>query len=287
VQYKRSVIDLVHERTSWRKYARQPIPADKMKQLRAFLDDLPIGPFGTPLRFTIAVATPADPQALKTLGTYGFIRDPAAFIIGAVKTGERDLEDYGYVMQMIILLATELDLGTCWLGGTFNKSAFARRIGKSADETVPAVAALGCRTGARGTMDRFIRWGAGSKNRLPFKNLFASQAANAPLTHAAADAYSLPLEMVRLGPSASNKQPWRMLLGRDRAHLFLLRTPGYNKQYLRIADIQRLDMGIAMCHFELAARELGIMGAWGKAEQAPASPWEKAEYVATWRSEAD
>ena len=29
-----------------------------------------------------------------------------------------------------------------------------------------------------------------------------------------------------------------------------------------MADLQRVDMGIAMCHFELAARERGLAGRW-------------------------
>lgn len=287
MQFQKSVAELVQERTSWRRYTSQPIPVEKLDELQSFLTKLPRPPFETPLRFTIATATAEDPQALKDLGTYGFIRNPAAFIIGAVKPGGRDLEDYGYVMEMIVLRATELGLGTCWLGGTFSRSSFAERIGKAADETVPAVASLGLRTGARGTLDRLIRWGAGSKNRLPFEKLFARRAADAPMTQAAAEVYGLPLEMVRLAPSASNKQPWRMLIDGDEVHLYLLRTPGYYKPYLRIADIQRIDMGIAMCHFELAARESGNRGGWNTLKGAPPAPWEETEYITTWTKQAE
>ena len=68
---------------------------------------------------------------------------------------------------------------------------------------------------------------------------------------------------VRQGPSASNKQPWRILKSADRFHLYLQRTRGYRNVFTRMAqvdDMQRIDMGIAMCHFELTARELGLSG---------------------------
>lgn len=69
--------------------------------------------------------------------------------------------------------------------------------------------------------------------------------------------------MVRLAPSASNKQPWRIVkeTGRDVFHSYLKENPIYNR-ILGEIKIQNLDLGIAMCHFELAARELGLKGSW-------------------------
>jgi hypothetical protein len=66
-----------------------------------------------------------------------------------------------------------------------------------------------------------------------------------------------------LGPSASNKQPWRIFRDREknRFHVFLQRTPGYVGNFGDIS-LQNVDMGIAMCHFELSARELGLEGHW-------------------------
>jgi len=40
-------------------------------------------------------------------------------------------------------------------------------------------------------------------------------------------------------------------------------------------------MGIAMCHFELAARALGIPGAWGLLNPASLNPG-TLKYIATW-----
>ncbi len=47
----------------------------------------------------------------------------------------------------------------------------------------------------------------------------------------------------------------------------MVRSKGYGKgsalfTVLRIADLQRVDLGIAMCHFELVAREAGLDGGW-------------------------
>jgi len=44
-----------------------------------------------------------------------------------------------------------------------------------------------------------------------------------------------------------------------------------------MADLQRVDMGIAMCHFELAVREAGIEGRWVTDQPLPENSlrWDK------------
>ena len=64
-------------------------------------------------------------------------------MVGAVEPGSGDLEDYGYCLERAVLAATDLGLGTCWLGGTFNKSSFARKIDIAEGEVMPAVIAMG------------------------------------------------------------------------------------------------------------------------------------------------
>ena len=63
------------------------------------------------------------------------------------------------------------------------------------------------------------------------------------------------------------------------------RTPGYPgtiaTRLLRIAVVQRLDMGIAMCHFELTAHELGLAGRWEVHDPGLPLP-EPTEYTVSW-----
>jgi hypothetical protein len=62
--------------------------------------------------------------------------------------------------------------------------------------------------------------------------------------------------MVRLAPSAVNKQPWRVVLSENKAHFYEKRSKGYVGE--DGWDIQKIDMGIALCHFEIGAAECGI-----------------------------
>ena len=55
-------------------------------------------------------------------------------------------------------------------------------------------------------------------------------------------------------------------------HFFLSRDKAYSAM-MPNADLQRIDLGIAMCHFQLAAQELGLPGEWAVAEpQLPDTP---------------
>jgi len=110
-----------------------------------------------------------------------------------------------------------------------------------------------------------------------------------PLYRNEAGAYAQVLEMVRIGPSASNKQPWRIVKNGDFWRLYLRRTAGYRhdplKQYLGLADMQRLDMGIAMCHFELTAKELSLDGQWVVEEELDKFPLPNREYIVSWQED--
>ena len=282
------ITEIIRQRFSCRAYLREPIDAEKRKQLQAFLEALPPGPFGTRPRFDLAAATETDRKSLRGLGTYGFIKNSPAFIVGAMPSTEYGLEDFGYLMEAIILFATGLDLGTCWLGGTFTKSSFARKMNLKDGETIPAVTSVGEYANPGQKRQGIASRTAGSDRRLPWKKLFSNFTLDVPLIQNEAAEYATPLEMVRLGPSASNKQPWRILNYNEFWRFYLRRTPGYYddpvKRILNLCDLQRLDMGIAMCHFELTAKELGLSGEWMVENELDRYPDALTTYVVSWRS---
>ncbi len=289
--FSQPLTEIIPARYSCRNYAKRPIEEEKQEQLRAFIAAHTVGPFGTPVRFSLVTATERDRDELRGLGTYGFIKGAMGFIIGAVEESDKYLEDFGYLMEQIILYATDLGLGTCWLGGSFNKSNFSARISAQEAERVPAVTAIGYAAEKPRLIGRLIRRQAGSDHRKPWEDLFFLGQFGVPLPREAAGPYAIPLDMVRLGPSASNKQPWRIIKreknGSDGEtwHLYLQRTEGYrrrNRGMMGVADMQRIDMGIAMCHLALTARELGLHGEWQDQEPAIETPDELTEYVISW-----
>ena len=89
---------------------------------------------------------------------------------------------------------------------------------------------------------------------------------------------------MRLAPSASNRQLWKVVKKDDRFHFYLRRTPGYQDQavlkWTGRADLQRI--GIAMCHFDLVCNEKGHTGKWLVHDPKLALPDELTGYCVSW-----
>ena len=283
--YTQPISDLVRQRFSCRKYSKVSIPGQMQAELRDFMARLKTGMFGTPMRFELIATEEQDPKALRGLGTYGFIQGASGFVVGALGAGQHNLEEYGYRMEQIVLAATDLGLGTCWLGGTFTKSVFARRIDLQKDESMPAILAIGLMEDENLARHGTIRQYVSGHRRIAWDELFFESAWGIPISESVAGDFFNPLEMVRLGPSASNKQPWRVVHNAVGFHFFLQRSKGYRNiltRFVQVDDMQRLDMGIAMCHFELSARESGLNGSWGFVEHGIELPDDTIEYSISW-----
>jgi hypothetical protein len=294
-------IDLIISgRKSVRTYKDLVIPKKDKSAINDFISRDIQTPFNSEIRFEIIETAELDRDQLRSLGTYGMINGAKNFIAGTVKKNTtpdgkisiaaEKLTDYGFAMEKIILHLSDAGFGTCWLGGTFNKSGFSKKINTTSEEVIPAVTPFGYESTKRALVDRMIRGVAGSKHRKQWDELFFKNDFTTPLSSDEASVYAKPLEMVRVAPSASNKQPWRILKDKktEALHLFLQRTKNYPKMPFGI-DMQIIDMGIAMCHFELTCRELAIEGRWQKLKSAEVLADINAQlsgddisYIATW-----
>lgn len=282
-----TIADVIRARSSWRSYDGRPPEPEDRGRLEEFIAALEAGPFGGRVRLELVEASAGARAELKKLGTYGMVKGARTFLAGAIKQRPMDMEDYGYVFERAVLYATALGLGTCWLGASFNRSGFAAKVKLREDEILPAVSPVGYVASRRTAVDAVTRFFARSKKRKPWEKLFFDGDFARPLSREAAGPYADVLEMVRLGPSASNRQPWRIVKERGEGvfHLFIRRTPGYNIKLINVpgGDLQRLDMGIACCHLELTARELGLAGKWEVlAPPARVEVPARTSYVASW-----
>ena len=266
MEFSKSVIDIIKARKSVRSYSDLLLSgAEKIKILN-FLNLKQKSPFGTELRLQFIDASGIDPGQLRRLGTYGFISGAKYFIAGAFKKG-KDLDessnyiDYGYCFERAVLFLTDMGLGTCWIGGTFNKGGFSKKILAVAEEVVPAVSPFGYTAKKSTALEKLLRLFAVSDKRIPWSQIFFDGDFTKPLEEKEAGNYKNVLEMVRIAPSASNKQPWRIVFQKDKNtfHFFIQRSKSYPTAY---KNLQKIDLGIAMCHFELTCRELGIKGGW-------------------------
>lgn len=219
-------------------------------------------------------------QTPSKLGTYGVIHDAKTFLVAV--TSLDDLRagylQIGYQLEQTVLLAADKGLGSCWLGGTFDKSAFWQAAGVTEKERLAVILPIGYPAGKKSILEHIMRRTAGSNNRHPFEKLFFHEDGT-PVSEQAAGAFSVPLSCVQLAPSAMNRQPWRLYLSQNRV-CFYANKGKQSKKSTQI-DTSYVDMGIALCHFELGAQQAGLDGNWGFNDPAlPAS--ESFEFIAAW-----
>ena len=251
---------VISTRKSIRTYSNIDIEPATKQSIIDFMQSNSVGIFGNKVEFFWIDGNSDEFKDVK-LGTYGVISGTKSFIAGKVRDSEKNFEDFGYCMEKLVLYCSSMHIGTCWLGGTYKKTAFAASVNLQEDEFIPAVTPVGYFGAKKSTVDKMFRRFAGSDNRKPFDELFFSDIFSKQLSDKDKKNYGSLLEMIRLAPSASNKQPWRIVVNDKMLHFFLQRTPNYNKNVLH-SDLQRVDMGIAMSHLELALNERNTGHRW-------------------------
>lgn len=280
-------INLIENRRSVRSFKNVPIVENDLTLMNDYLSELnqSQGPFGRRGEFKyIAVSNHINSEGQK-IGTYGVIRNPAGYIVGITKNERDFLIDFGYTFEKFMLQVLSLGLGTCWLGGTFDRKMLTEKFEKHSSHIIPAISPIGYHDEKPSLIEKTMRKIANSDQKMAFEEVFYLENFETPLVKSDAGIYEIPLEMVRIGPSASNKQPWRLVLDREnRVHFFLSHTPNYSGKLM--FDMQYLDIGIAMFHFQSALDEIGINGDWCVIEglQVPIDE-PTTEYIMSWKIE--
>ncbi|KEZ90573.1 nitroreductase family protein [Lacrimispora celerecrescens] len=266
----------VMDRSSVRTYENRGLSTNEKDQLNTYIDNL-TNPFSIDVTFRLLEKTAsADGEKL---GTYGVIKGAENYIGASAADKELALEALGYSFENLILYATSLGLGTCWLGGTFNRSGFAAAMNLKEGDLFPCISPVGYPTGKKRTLESVMRWVAKSGQRKEWNELFFKQEFSQPLTKVEAGDFAFPLEMVRLAPSAVNKQPWRIVQDKDAYHFYLTRTLKKDNEKI---DLQRVDIGIAACHFHLAALEKGLPGKFQKLVEPEIQSTDQVQYIFSW-----
>ena len=278
-----AITEIIKKRFSCRTYSEKSIEDKVLQEFLTILNSAHKGPFGNEPKFRLIHLASFTAQEAKKLGTYGVIKNARLFLAGTIKDGPLAMEDYGYCKEEIILKATALGLGTCWLGGTFQSGSFALAVDLQKDELLPTVTPIGYPAGEKSFTEKMMRRIAGSDNRKAWSDIFFAGNFSTPLTQEQSGIYAEALENIRLAPSASNKQPWRILYDAQFHifHFFIARASSY--KLAGKVSLQDVDLGIAMCHFALTLQEQGIKGKWLVDSTAPKE--KSLDYIASWQSE--
>jgi nitroreductase len=237
--------EAIFYRRSRRKFKPIMLPEDKFDRLSSVCQDFQ--PF--PEARAVLVDEPGDRIYRGFIGSYGKIEDAPGYIafIGEMDSPQVQ-EAVGYTGEGIILEATGLGIGTCWVGGYFYPEAVANQISIEPYERILAVTPIGIPEDSFSFQEKLMT-GFGRLHRRKRLDELMTQKPEQEWMQTA-------LEAARLAPSAVNRQPWRFVLG-DRSISITL-----DKKHETYKISRRLDCGIAMLHLELGARHAGASGQW-------------------------
>ena len=233
-----------------RTYSGESLRSEDRKKLDEFLKTLG-NPFGIPVEFRFLDATEHDLSSPVIVGA-------DTYVAAKVARAPQSLIAYGYSFESFCLFAESSGIGTVMLAGTLNRSAFEKAMNVKDAEVMPVASPIGYPADKQSVREKLMRKGIKADERLRFDTLFFENSFAQGLTPENAGQFHDALEMARLAPSAGNKQPWRAVVCGDKVHFYEKKAKAMSNNPL--GDIQKVDVGIALAHFDLTLKESGIDG---------------------------
>lgn len=270
------VKETIEKRNSVRSYEEKKLSAQDREKLISYINNS-TNPFGVKVNIHM-IDKDIDSKGEK-LGTYGVIKGASTFLGVSVEDTDFALEAVGYEFENLVLYATNMGLGTVWLAATFSRDSFASAMGIKENELFPAISPIGYPATKRSLRESVMRKTMKSDQRKPWNEIFFKDNFSTPLTEADAGKYADSLEMLRLAPSATNSQPWRVIKKDGVYHFYET-----HKANVKLEEklIKRVDVGIGLCHFHQTALENGLSGEFKKLSQDGIDVPENTNYIISW-----
>ena len=242
-----TIIETMRSRRSVRTFDGKALSAEDAQKILDFAAKVE-NPYDIPITWNILDAKKHGLSSPVIVGT-------DTYIAGKMSRVPHAEEAFGYSFERIVLYAEAMGLGTTWIAGTMNRAAFEKAMDLAGGEVMPCVSPLGYPAKKMSLRETVMRKGVKADSRMDFGGIFFEGSFDVPLTEDRAGGLRDVLEAVRLAPSAVNKQPWRAVVSGNCVHFYEKPSKGYVTDNW---DLQKIDMGIALCHFDLAARERGM-----------------------------
>lgn len=242
------VKETIKNRKSVRSFDGRPLSEADRAALEQYCQAV-TNPFDVPVEFRILDAKQYNLSSPVIVGAEQYV---------AAKVSHQPYYEiaYGYSFESFCLYAASLGVGSVMLAASLSRAAFEEAMNLQEGEVMPVGSPLGYPAAKRSFRETLMRKGLKADNRVAFDHLFFAGDFTKGLSRTDAGVFADALEMARWAPSATNRQPWRAIVCGDTVHFF-------EKQTLKesaLGDIQKLDVGIALAHFDLTMREDGHAG---------------------------
>lgn len=234
-------LEAIEKRRSRRTYLKTPIETEKISVIQGLIDEYNY-------RADLSIKLIADgSEAFNGLKkSYGLFKNVKTIIALGGKSNDIDLfEKIGRYGELLVLEATKMGLGTCWVGGTFDRES--NMITMESDETLVCVITIG-NIDNETLKEKLVHKIAARKTKT-LDELYSSDCS-------VSDWFKSGMEAVQAAPSAKNIQPIKFEYKEGIVSAYIDATDNYK--------FYPVDLGIAKVHFELAAGGIFEIGNHGK-----------------------
>lgn len=216
----------IENRISRRKFEKEPIAGGEKENIISLINQLN-GESGLTMTF-IEDGSAAFGKLRKSYGLFTNVR---SLILMKGKKNDKDLkEKIGYYGEDLVLAITDLGLGTCWVGGTFDKDELPIDSG----EELACVVVVG-KVEAPSLTEKMVRSATHRKVKSMEERIISAQ----PLPQWIQNG----MKAVLFAPSAKNTQK----------AMFKYENSTLSAQIAEDYSMDLIDLGIAKKHFEIGA----------------------------------
>ena len=231
------MMELIRTRKSVRTFDGKAVADTDIAKLTEYMKTI-TNPYNIAVEF---VLLDADKHELSS----PVIQGEHLYIAGKVPETVHCEEAFGYAFEKMVLYAWSLGIGTTWIGGTMKRERFEQEANVRKGEIMPCVSPIGYPAKKRSVKEIAMRTAIRADKRIKDEDLFFENDFSSPL-RTDDTLIQNALEAVRLAPSAVNKQPWRIVKIGNTYHFYKKQSIGGSGAAW---DVQKVDMGIALCHF--------------------------------------
>lgn len=225
-----TLLEAIEKRISRRSYLDTPIEPEKLSRIKGLIEKYN-AVSGMSLQFV-----EDGSKAFQGFGkSYGMFNGVRSFIALVGKTSDPDLyEKAGYYGELLVLEATVLGLGTCFVGGTYDKKNCPCVVKE--DETLTCVITIGNVEDSPGFKEKMIYRMTHIGGKIQLEKIYEAD-------REVPSWFMDGVRAVMLAPSAVNRHPVRVAYKSGKVSAYVENT--------KSADL--MDLGIAKANFEIAA----------------------------------
>lgn len=271
-----NIKEIIKNRYSCRSFVQTPLkPADKETLINYIAED---NKWLSDETVNLKIIEKIDSDRHMKLN-YGMVQGHNSYVLGISKSTVDSRVNYGYLLEKVVLKATEMDISTCWIG-YFDYGYFDELSIEDGFE-IPSIVIVGYSEEKHPYMDKLGRFTIKASKRHSWDMLFFDYNLKAPLNPEQAGEYSDSLEMVRLAPSSLNAQPWRVFFDETEKEFHFYKKSVSQRFELR--GLHDIDMGVALSHFELTSLQTGLAGIWLQYPPGVVNSIDDLQYIRTWK----